>query len=293
MSVETVQMDDQALFDSATSNEAPTEAPAAAVEAPATEAKPEQQPDAGPARDEHGRFAPKDAKPETHAEAPQPEAAKPQNADAIPPWRLREEAEARRSAEARAAQLEAQNRHFEHQLRQLTEKPKDPPDLYANPDEFVNHNVRQAVDPIAQQLAGQREYFSRRLAIASHGEETVRDAYKWLDEGSRSGDPRMGTVLQRAMNSIDPFEEIVTAYKEHRAISTVGGDPQKWFEAQLAEAAKDPAKRQELLTKLGGQNGASQPNSIVKLPPSLTGVRGAATEVGTMADADLYAHATR
>src|SRR4051812_44696202 len=114
-----VQMDDKALFDAAIAPEATAQA-----EAPAQEAAPEQAPqDAGPARDESGRFA---AKTEAAPADTQPaeQTQQPDNSAQIPAWRVSEIAEARRAAEARASEnerradeLERQNRQFQAQLR--------------------------------------------------------------------------------------------------------------------------------------------------------------------------------
>jgi hypothetical protein len=286
-----VLMDDKALFDAATSDAAP------ATEATTQEVTTEQA-EAGPARDEHGRFAPKveaEAAAEVVAEQPKPvdqppavEAKQEPPPGWIPAWRAREIADAR-------------VRDLEQRLRQA-EKPAEPIDPYVDPEKFRDAGVRQAVDPIAKQLADTREYFSRKTAIATHGLETVQEAYKWLETATHAGDPKVGPLLQRITASIDPFDEVVTAFKRDKALSTVGDDPHAWMQKQLQEAAKDPAKRQELMQMLGGdqsqqqqQNGAAPATNVVKLPPSLNrqpGTAGNATP-GTMDDKDLYAFATR
>lgn len=277
MSETTVPMDDKALFESATSEAAP-ETPAVAEEA-----KPEQ--DAGQPRDEQGRFAPKAETQAPAVEAKSVEQPKPVQAPApaetrqepppgwIPAWRAREMVEA-----ARAQQPKPQ--------------PQEPLDPYLEPEKFRDHGVKQAVDPIRGEIATQREYYSRKDAIRTHGQETVANAYKWLEQGMSNGDQRMLPIYQRAMSSIDPYEEVVMAYKRDKTLAMVGDDPNAWFEKELERRKSDPEFAAKHLTPAQQPNGA-QPTSIVKLPPSLNRQPGAASSQapGTLSDADLYAHA--
>src|SRR3954471_15416302 len=108
----TVPMDDQALFDASIEPDAKP-ATQDAQPAPAPE---QAKPEGGPSRDEHGRFAPKgDGDQQQQQAAPPPTAQEqqpgqpPQQADAIPAWRLREEADGRRQAEATLQELQRQN----------------------------------------------------------------------------------------------------------------------------------------------------------------------------------------
>jgi len=284
----TVPMDDKALFESAMSDAAP------AAETPVAEAAPEAEQPKDDNRDPAtGRFIPKEGQVEqaTEAVAEQPKTEAPaQNADVIPPWRLREEAEARRSAESRASQLEHQLRQLSGRLQQL-EKPAEPIDPYVDPEKFRDAGVRQAIDPVTKQLSETREHYSRMFAEIKHGEQTVKDAYAWLQQATNTGDPKAGPVLQRAMNSIDPFGEIITAFKRDKAISTVGDDPNAWFEKELERRKADPEFTAKHLAP-AAQNGAT---NIVKLPPSLNRQPGTAGNAspGTFDDKDLYANAIR
>ena len=299
-----VPMDDQALFSGAIANEAPAEAAPATTEAPAAEAQPEQQPEeTGQPRDEHGRFAPKaEQQAEATAEAPKPNEQQPKDpAGQIPAWRVSEIAEARRAAEARAAenerratQLELQTRQLTEQLRKFTEKPQDPIDPYVDPEKFRDVGVRQAIDPIRAEIGQIREHYSRENAIRVYGEETVKEAYNWLQNGSQTGDPKVAPVVERALNSIDPFKDIVTAFKRDKALSTVGDDPNAWFEKEFQRRmAEDP----QFATKLKApqtQNGSPPAQPIVKLPPSLSRVSSAAESASlSMDDASLFENALK
>jgi hypothetical protein len=273
--------EDQELFDSAMAD-TPAEAPA--QEQP--QEAPQEQ--AGQPRDDHGRFAPKAGEAETPQEAPQQPTTEPQPAeqpkpthDAIPPWRLREEAEARRAAEARAAEYERMVREMraDAERRQAEQQPK--PDIFENPQEFVNHGVKQALSPVQDQVSQLREFYSRRDAIREHGQETVTSAYDELAKGMSSRDPEAHAIYQRAMSSLDPFGVIVTWHKEKSVFKTIGGDPQKWFEQQLEERAKDPAFQAKMLERLRGSAvNAPRPAPVTQLPPSLNRVTSSAPADG-------------
>jgi hypothetical protein len=288
-----VPMDDKALFDSATSEAAP-EAPA--VETPAAQGEQTAQSDAGPARDEHGRFAPKATEAEAPAKPETTQTEQPQTqADGIPSWRLKEEAEARRRAEAEVVEARAQARQFQQQLQQFQKPPAPRPDMWENPDGFVEHGVKQALDPVQQRMDALREHYSWKDAVRTHGQETAVEARKWFYEAVQRGEQSVGHVLQRALTSIDPFEDIVGAYKQHKAVATVGTDPEAWFQQELERRkASDPEFAAKHLAPQQQAQGAP-PTNIVKLPPSLNRQPGSAgnSDVGSMNDADLFAQAIR
>lgn len=284
MAVERVDMDSKELFEAAISDDSPAETQAAPQPEEVTAEQPEGQP-----RDEQGRFA-STREPEQPQPTEQPVAqAQPPAQDAIPPWRLKEEADARRAAEARIAALEREVRQGRVQLQQFTEKKAEPIDPYLDPEKFRDVGIEQRLNPLVQQLAQQREYFSRKAAVASHGEKAVVEAYEAFKTAAQTGDPNAQVVMQKVMSSLDPFEEIVTWHKHN----TVLKDPRSWAMSQVGEWAKDPAAKAQILAALGQQPAPSEkPSNVVKLPPSLNKAAGTAQEpVGTLSSEDLYAHA--
>jgi hypothetical protein len=282
MATETEQMDDAALFKNAV--EAPAQTPAAETPVePAGEGRP---------RDEHGRFAPKAEMPVASSEQPAESAQSP--ADHIPSWRLREESEARRAAEQRMAQYEMQARQLQDQLRKFTEKPPEPIDPFADPQRFRDDGIQQHVAPVQQEMLRQREYFSRELALTKHGEETVRQAYDWLEKKAQAGDPQAMQIFQQVMGTMDPYGSLISIHKRE----TVASDPENWMRQELMARAKDPAKRQELLQLLSGGEvapGQSAPRNVVQLPPSLNRAGGSAAPNGggSLDDASLFDFAMR
>lgn len=257
--------EERAMFDSAMED------------APAETAEQPSQP-----RDEQGRFAPKPAEaaqdqvtqpapepaiePATPTQEPQPQT------QGIPPWRLKEEADARRAVEAELAEM----RRELVQLRQ-PKQPEKVPDLYEDPGAFVDHGVRQQIDPVKSEIANLREYYSRKDAIREHGAEKVKAAYDALGQGIRSNDPEAAMVYQRAMQSPDPFGDIMSWHQKQTLFSQVGSDPNAWLEKQLEERLKDPTYQAKLLERIRG-NVQQQPNrpSVTQLPPSLNKVTSAA-----------------
>lgn len=280
---------DKELFESALEDQV-TEV---AADEPAAEVTEE----AGQPRDENGRFAPKE--PEPVAEAKPEQAETPAKEEAyVPSWRLREMREEREAVERRYAEREAQlQRQFaELQAKLPKEEPKPAPDVFENPNAFLEHGVKQAVDPINSQITQMREYYSRKEATRVHGKEKVEAAYSWIAQGMQNRDPEVIAVYQRAMSGMDPFEDIVTAHQQKAVFQQIGNDPNAWFEKQLEERMKDPAFQAQILgkTQQTVRSSASTP-SIVR-PPSLTRVAGTAGNEAAdndMSDAGLFAHALR
>jgi len=282
-----METNDKELFDSALTDE-----PVDTVTAEVPEQ--DQQVD-GQARDEHGRFAAK--------QQIEPEAAattEPQGKDEahVPSWRLREEREAREAADRRFNEAQAQ---WQRQLQELqsrlpkTEEPKAP-DVFEDPNRFLEHGVRQAVDPIKSEIGQLREFYSRREAVREHGQEKVKAAYDAVANGMQSRDPEVMAIYQRAMQSMDPFGEIVSWHQQKTVFNQIGNDPNAWFEKELEKRLADPQFASAQLQKI--QSGVRQQPSgnTIKLPPSIGKVpssQSASDDAGDMRDGSLFAHALR
>ena len=282
-----MELDDKELFSSAIADES---TPEAATEAPAEAPVQETpQPD-GPVRDEHGRFAAKQAA-EQAAEPPQ---AKDESQ--VPSWRLRE---VREEAERRIAETEARwQRQFEHMQRQAQPKPEPAPvpDLFENPNGFVDHNVRQYVDPIKSEVQQMREFYSRRDAERDHGADKVRAAYDWIASGIAQRDPDVVMAYNRAMQSPHPFDVLVTAHQQRVVHQTIGNDPNAWFEKELERRMSGDPQFAAKFQQARQASSAQPQGGITKLPPSLRSVpaaRGAVDDDTDMSDAALFRYATR
>ena len=258
----------------------------------------------GQPRDENGRFATKEQQAD-----PAPARADAATQDAsqaeahVPSWRLREEREAREAADRRFAEAQA---HWQRQFAELQArlpKPEQPqvPDVFEKPNEFLEHGIRQAVDPIANQIGQMREFFSRRDAERDHGSEKVKAAYDWLAQGMANRDPEVVATYQRAMQSMHPFGDIVQAHQQRMVFQQIGSDPNAWFEKEPERRMADPQFAANQLQKIQqstrtSNDGSKAQNTTIKLPPSLnraSSAQIAADDDGDMSDAGLFAYATR
>lgn len=268
-----MDIEDKELFDSALTDAAPE------IDTPA------EQPEAieGQPRDEHGRFAARAAaEPEIQPEPAAAQQPQPARDEAhVPSWRLREVNDAREAAERRAQEIEARyQRQIEELQAKLPKQEAQPvPDLYEDPNAFVGHNVRQAVDPIKSEIGQMREFFSRRDAEREYGAEKVKAAYDWIAQGMAGRDPEVFATYQRAMQSMHPFAEIVQAHQQRQVYQQIGNDPQKWFESNLEQKLmSDPQFAASILQKIqSSARGAPQgQRHSIQLPPSLNRTASAA-----------------
>ncbi len=281
-------MEDKELFDSAITDEP--------IEQVAEQPVAEVQPEGGQLRDEQGRFAAKQAEPEPEAS---PSAEKPPRDGWIPSFRVREERERAEAAEQRARDLEL---NFTRQMAELQsrlpkQEPKPAPDVFEDPNGFLQHGVQQAVDPISQQVGKLTEFYSRKDAVREHGEEKVTAAFTALDKAASAGDPEARATVARVKQSMDPFGDIVAWHAKQSVYQQIGNDPQAWAEKWLQEQLSNPTKAGEIMQRIQGSlREQPQGQGQIKLPPSLGRVpssQSASDEPGDMSDASLFAHAMR
>jgi hypothetical protein len=263
---------------------------------------PADQQDAGQLRDEQGRFAAQQA--EQPAEHVDPAQSQQPPQGFVPSGRLREEREAREAIERRFQESQAQWQRELQQIRSQLPQQEQPkaPDVFENPDGFLQHGVRQAIDPIQNQIGQLREFYSQREAVREHGAEKVKAAYDWIVQGMQMNDPARASIYQRAMQSMDPYGEIVAEHQKSTVYSQIGNDPQAWFGKTLDERlSSDPKFAAEVLQKIQGavqghNNPQAQGNNIINVPPNLRrapGARAGSEESGDMSNASLLAASMR
>lgn len=248
--------------------------------------------EAGQQRDEQGRFAAQQADTPV-AEQVDPAQSQQPPQGFVPSGRLREERELREAAERRFQEAQAQWQHELQQIRSQLPKPeqKPAPDVFEDPNAFLDHGVRQAIDPIQNQIGQLREFYSQREAVREHGADKVKAAYDWIAQGMQMNDPARASIYQRAMQSMDPFGEIVAEHQKSTVYSQIGNDPQAWFGKTLEERlASDPKFAAELLQKIQGSvqgqnNPQGQGNNIINVPTNLR--RAPAARAGSEGSGDL------
>lgn len=179
--------------------------------------------------------------------------------------------------------LSANDQKWEQRFNQfsnLIPKPQEPekverPDLFENPDGFMEHGVRQAVDPIKSEIGQLREFYSQRDAIRSHGADKVKAAFTALDQAAKAGDPDAVAAVARVKQSMDPYGDIVAWHQQKTVINEVGSDPQAFIQKKLDEALNDPAFLAKALEKAKGGKPSAQGAETPTLP-SLNRVTSAA-----------------
>jgi hypothetical protein len=228
---------------------------------------------------------------------PKPESA-PEKVEAkdeahIPAWRLREESEARRQAERRYEELQAQ-------LRQQQPQPQQGPDIFENPSEFVQQQFKPYLEQIRADLQMQREGMSLDWALRSHGNEKVGAARQALEAGLQRGEEEAKLTYQRAMQSHDPYGVIVRWHQSGEVLRSTGGDLEAYNKRIRAEALRDPVFQREVIEAARGQLQASgrtveRPvRSSVASSPSLgdVGAGGSTDAVAEPSDEQLFRAAT-
>src|SRR5262245_13577511 len=242
--------------------------------------------------------APPEPKPEQPPPAPPPEPLQPPPAAeaAIPSWRLREEAEARRLAEDRARQLEDRLNQVAAHLQQSQKAP----DFFENPDAATQAAVMRALQPFAQEYQRAQEsqrqermYNGRLIAETVHGADKVSAAEQaFLNARDKESlDP---ADYERVVASPNRYDAVVKWHQRQSVFESVGTDPQAWLEQQLEARMNDPQFQAKVLER--ARTGAAKSPSAVNLPPSLSRVpsaQGNSDRSGDMSDQSLFNFAFR
>lgn len=244
-------------------------------------------------------------------EPPVKPAAEQQPQGRIPPGRLREANERARTAEAerdaeRAARAEERSKiaALEAQMQTLTQllqgqrqppqkteqqtapEPKKAPDMFENPDGFVEHivsQIRSEVGGVRNDLRQQRVETSFQLAHVRHAEAFPKamEAIGRLD----ANNPDDRVTVQRIYNSPDPGEALVNWHRRNETLARVGNDPAAYEEKIRNDTRQalmnDPEFKKQLLDSLradalAGDDG--RPRTTNRLPRSLA--RAAGSNVG-------------
>ena len=238
---------------------------------------------------------PAEPAPEAITEAPVAEApveapaAEPPEAG-VPSWRLREEAEARRAAEQRAQALETHLRQIQAQIQSSQKQP----DFFENPDQATQQLILRTLQPYAEAQNRAMMEMGKMVARAVHGVDAVDEAEQAFLRAREEG--TLDTMdYERVVQSPNRYDAAVQWYRRQSVLSSVGDDPNAWFEKQLEAKMADPKFQAALLEKVRGS--AAKAPSAVKLPPSLsksTAVAGNSGDpAGDMSDASLFAYAMK
>lgn len=290
---------DQELLNLALSDTPPAEPPATPPAEPPP-AEPAVEADGQP-RDEQGRFAPKES---VKAETPpaQPPVAEPAKAPLtaegqdhrVPIAVMHKERDRAQRAEQERDALRAQLEYAERVRQSLQQAPQvpqpgqpipgqpaaPPPNVFEDPDAFVDHRVQPLVKEFRQVIQTQNdrwEALSREIAYKDHGKEKVDAAQNAMKTALQSGDQQARMEYQRIVNSVNPYGELMAWNQRVTTLQQVGPDPQAWLNKQLEEKLNDPAFLQKALDAARAKAGApdatgARPPTAISLPPSLRNI---------------------
>lgn len=211
---------------------------------------------------------------ETH-DAEQPESAK------VPVAALQKEREkAKRYTEEVAdlrRQIAEQDRNWQQRVEQLVTQlqPKPAaqtvPDFWEAPESAIDHRLTQAVAPIQQALAAQREGMSRMMAVEKHGEDAVNEAYQAIAALKAAGSPEFQATYHQVMSSPHPYGALVAWHGKQKVMSEIGSDPAAYREKIKAELLAE-------MQANGGQTQALQPAPV--MPSNFATARNVGSRAG-------------
>lgn len=235
-----------------------------------------QDPQSGPPRDERGRFAGRQ-----QDDGSEPEAR-------IPSGRLREEADARRRAEAerdaereerrrdreRMDALERELRDFRRPAQREEAKPEPYPDVFSDPSGFsgrVMGDAERAVKAAEERM--EMRFFNASLEDAR---DQNPEAFDKAFEAARRAD---AVVKQRIRQAANPGRELMRWHRQQEAVREYGDDPAAYRKRLREDLLKDPDFRKEAMAAWGnearGGNGDARPGNVTDLPSvnRITGAR--------------------
>ena len=211
----------------------------------------------------------------------------------VPSWRLREINEAKAAAEAQLIQEREAKTRLEAELsairrqtqQQQTQQPEQLPDIFENPDGFIEYQ-RQQMAEIQRQNA---LHTAKVEAYAIHGYETVEGAYKAALEIEHTNPG----VAQRIMAAPNPWAEAVSWHKEVQTQKEIGEGGIDGFRERLkSEIMADPEFRKSVFEEMRSKAGVAPKKENVGVVPSLneapaTAVTGTANE-REMSEEELF-----
>lgn len=204
-------MEDGQSIDSILNDEPSEEQPPAVVETPEPEAP---EPEAGPVRDEKGRFA---AKGETESAPPAPAEEKFDPAPVIAERRRRQEAEQRAQA-------------LEEQLKALQSPPAPPPSVFEDEQGWQQHFGSQVVsEAVAQASLNATLNMSEMLARQANADfDEVKAEFLSMAEQNPS-------LIAQARSDPHPWDRAYKIAKNARTMQELGATDIGALEAKLRE----------------------------------------------------------
>lgn len=210
-----------------------------------------------------------------------------------PEWRLKEDAERARIAEADLARERAEAAALRQRLEALersSQKEQPKAEKPSRPDPLLDPDGYAAAirAELREEALNERREESLQRAAETHPAE-FKEAYA---AAQQAVDPALRARMQ---SSRDPGKTLLDWHREQKVKAEVGNDPNAWLEKKLEERLKDPAflaKAAELARGSAQQNTQANGRPRIDLAPSLNGASRANTalKAGTedVSDDELF-----
>lgn len=209
----------------------------------------------------------------------------------VPSSRLREEANARRAAEAEARELRARIDALERTQRQPYQQPQPQqappqgPDMFADPEGWAAHERGR----IMQEINNQRFNASLAEAAEQHGDR-FQEAFRAVS--GLPNTPENVAIAHRIYNAPNPGRELMRWHDQQNLIKDIGNDPIAFRQKMREDLMADPEFRQQVIASMRGE-ATSQRRTQTQLPPSLNGASGGSGHRGRDNSGRGTAHTTR
>jgi hypothetical protein len=256
----------------------------------------------GPARDEQGRFAPRDpepTKPETQAQQPAPRESTPQptpEADQakqprhVPLPELlserekrQQEARLREEAERRARDLESRVAEYERLIQQQRQQQvqEQAPDPWSDPKGALEWQQQQ----MTRQLQQQQAQFQQQLLLERSNISEVRAREKWGDEVVTAAEQAAINAGYAAyfLQQRDPYAALMKWHRSSSFMAKVGDDPDK-YEKEIEKRAYEKALAD---LRAGKAPGSAAPQ---RFPGSLADATSSSNGTGAVLTDEAIAH---
>jgi len=138
------------------------------------------------------------------------------------------------------------------------QQPQKPADFWEAPETAVQSYVAQAITPLQQMMAQQREQSSQMFAESQHGKATVDEALADMKGRLLSGDQTARLEYQRIMASPHPYGALVDWHKQQRIVGEIGTDIGAYREKLKAEILAELQAEGQSQKPAGNTPGAPQ-----------------------------------
>ena len=245
-------------------------------------------------RDEKGRFAPQVARTGPETAPPGIDGQQPaidgqqKPEEQVPSWRLREINEERRQLQAERDQLraeQARTQAYLEQMRRQQAPPQEPqlPDPVLDPAGYTKALQENMRREFAQQQAADRLNFNLEMTHMRYGERFEKAFEQIISEGQRGNQQ----LVRHITSQPNPGEALMRWFTQNQVMAEVGPDPAAYQKKVREQLLNDPeflAQAEQTLRERAMGGGQQRPNTVVKMPPSLSKATGTSETMPTHTD---------